>query len=66
MPANRLSNGTIEEIIRERGNTLLTVVYMTGSGKQRREERIRLVIGPRTIILNANGSTKTMTGTVIF
>ena len=55
MPANRLSNGTIEEIIRERGNTLLTVVYMTGSGKQRGEERIRLVIGPRTIILNANG-----------
>lgn len=55
MPANSLSNGTIEEITKEQGNTLLTVVYMTGRGNERREERIRLVIGPRTIILNANG-----------
>lgn len=55
MPANSLSNGTIEEITRERGNTLLTVGYMTGRGNQRREERIRLVAGPRTIILNVNG-----------
>lgn len=55
MPANSLSNGTIEDITRDRNNTLLTVVYMIGRGNQRREERIRLVVGPRTLILNANG-----------
>lgn len=55
MPANSLLNGTIEEITRNQENTLLTVRYVTGRGNQRREEQIRLAVGPRTIILNANG-----------
>ena len=55
MPTNNLSNGTIEEITRDERNTLVTVAYMEGRGSQRREERIRLVLGPRTLILNTNG-----------
>lgn len=55
MPIINISNGRIVEITRERGNTFVTVSYMTGSGGQRREETIRLVVGPRTVIVNRSG-----------
>lgn len=54
MPIN-ISNGTIEDIFSERGNTLVTVSYMDGSNNRRTEQTVRLVVGPHTIILNANG-----------
>lgn len=57
MPIINISNGRIVEITRERGNTFVTVSYMTGSGGQRREETIRLVVGPRTVIVNRSGVT---------
>ena len=56
MPVIPISNGIIEEISRERGNTFVTVTYGTGFGNQRNEQRIRLVVGPRTIIVNSNGT----------
>lgn len=55
MPFINISNGTIEEISTERGNRLVTVTYMDNSGNRRTEQTVRLVVGPRTIILNTNG-----------
>lgn len=55
MPVIHISNGTIEEISSERDNTLVTVTYMDGAGNRRTEQRVRLVAGPRTFILNSNG-----------
>ena len=53
-----ISNGRIDEISSERENTLVTVTYrgMTGGPNSRRNEQtVRLVVSPRTIILNTNG-----------
>ncbi len=55
MPITNISNGTIEEITREQGNTFVTVRYMGSSGGQRTEQTIRLVVGPRTIIVDRSG-----------
>lgn len=55
MPIFNISNGTIEEIARERDNTFITVSYMGSMGGQRGEQNIRLVVGPRTIIVDRNG-----------
>ena len=54
MPAIHISNGMIDEISTERGTTLVTVTYRSGSGNRRNEQTVRLVVGPRTIILNTN------------
>ena len=56
MPVIPISNGIIEEISRERGNTLVTVTHGTGPGNRRNEQTIRLVVGPRTLIVNSNGT----------
>ena len=56
MPVIPISNGIIEEISRERGNAFVTVTYSTGIGNQRNEQHIRLVVGPRTLIVNSNGT----------
>lgn len=56
MPVINISNGRIDEISRERGNTFVTVTYTTGSGNRRNEQTVRLVVGPRTIIVNTNGT----------
>lgn len=56
MPAINIANGTIDEISRDRGNTLATVSYLGGWGRRQTEETIRLVIGSRTLILNENGN----------
>ena len=55
MPVIRISNGTIEEIFNQRGTTFVTVTYREEQGNRREEQRVRLVIGPRTIILSRNG-----------
>ena len=55
MPVIRISNGTIEEISSERDTTFVTITYMEGSGNRRRLQTVRLVVRPRTIILNTNG-----------
>lgn len=55
MPVKRISGGTIEEISVQRGTTFVTVTYREGPENRRTEQTVRLVIGPRTIILNTNG-----------
>lgn len=54
MPAINISNAVIEEISSERNTTFVTITYRDGPGNRGREQRVRLVIGPRTIILNQN------------
>lgn len=49
-----ISNGTINEISSERDTTFVTVTYMGGQRNRRTEQTVRLVVRPRTIILNAN------------
>lgn len=56
MPAINITNGTIENISSERGNTFVTVTYMSRQDNRRNEQTVRLVVGPRTIILNTNGT----------
>jgi len=55
MPVTHLTNGTIENITAERGTTLALVTYMGRLGNQRDEQTVRLVVGPRTVILNTRG-----------
>lgn len=49
MPVTNITNGTIEYISTERGTTFVTVGSMDG-------QTVRLVVRPRTIILNTNGN----------
>ena len=55
MPVTHITNGTIENISSERGNTFILVTYMGRLGNRREEQTVRLVVGPRTIVLNARG-----------
>lgn len=55
MPVINISNGTIIDISRDRGTTFITVTYMDRPGNRRNEQTVRLVINPRTVILNTNG-----------
>lgn len=59
MPVTHITNGTIENISSERGNTFVLVTYMDGRSNRRDEQTVRLVVGPRTIILNARGEAVT-------
>lgn len=56
MPVMNITNATIEDITSERNTTFVTVTYTSREGNRRNEQTVRLVVGPRTIILNANGS----------
>ena len=56
MPVINISNGTIIDISRERGTTFVTVTYMETNRGRRNEQTVRLVITPRTVILNTNGA----------
>lgn len=56
MPVINISNGRIINISSERDNTFVTVTYRDGSGNRRNEQTAVLVVGLRTIILNANGN----------
>ena len=55
MPVNTISNGIITKISTDRRTTFVTVTYMEESGNRRREQTIRLVVEPRTVVLNTNG-----------
>lgn len=55
MPTINISNATIEDISSERDITYITVTYMDNRGNRRNEQTVRLVVRPRTIILNTNG-----------
>lgn len=55
MPVINISNGTIDEISKEQGTTFVTVTYLGGPRNRRMEQTVRLVVGPRTVILNPNG-----------
>lgn len=52
MLATNISNAAIEEIFQEQNDTFVTVSYMTGF---KTRQTVRLVVNPRTIILNTNG-----------
>lgn len=54
MPIN-IQNATIEEIFSERYTTFVTVVYREGAGGRRSDQRVRLIVRPRTTILDING-----------
>ncbi len=55
MPVINIINGVIQDITRERNNTFVTVAYRGSTGDRRGEQTVRLVVGPRTIIVNSNG-----------
>ena len=55
MPVMNIINAIIEDIASERGTTFVTIIYTARQGNRREEQTIRLVLRPRTIILNANG-----------
>lgn len=50
-----IANGTIIDIFTDRRTTFVTVSYHC-CPQTRREQTVRLVVGPRTIVLNANGN----------
>ena len=56
MPVMNITNAIIEDITSERDTTFVTVTYSSRQGNRRNEQTVRLVVGPRTIILNANGN----------
>ncbi len=56
MAVTRISNATIEEISQERNNTLVTAVYRDRKNNRGEDQRIRMVIGPGTVVVNMNGA----------
>ena len=60
MPVTNIANAVIQDITSERGTTFVTITYTARQGNQREEQTIRLVVRPRTIILNAYGSPATV------
>lgn len=56
MAVMNISNAIIEDITSEHNNTFVTVTYTARQNNRRNEQTVRLVVGPRTIILNANGN----------
>lgn len=56
MAVNRISNATIEEISRDRNNTLVTAVYRDRRNNRGEEQRIRMVVGPGTVVVNMEGN----------
>ena len=50
-----ISNGTIQDISFERDTSFVTVSYRDEQSSQGNEQTIRLVVRPRTVILNPNG-----------
>lgn len=55
MAVTRISNATIEEISKERNNTLVTAVYRDRRNNRGEEQRIRMVVGPGTVVVNMEG-----------
>ena len=55
MPVINIINGVIQDISREGDTSFVTVSYRSGRGDRRGEQTVRLVVGPRTVIVNSNG-----------
>lgn len=55
MAVNRISNATIEEISRDRNNTLVTAVYRDRRNNRGEEQRIRMVVSPATVVVTTEG-----------
>ena len=55
MPVISVSDATIVDISSERNTTFVTITYREGMGNRRDEQTVRLVVGPRTVILSNNG-----------
>lgn len=53
---NTINRGRIEDISRDNRNTLITVVYGRGAGRDRMEERLRMVVSNRTLIFDEFGN----------
>lgn len=51
-----INRGRIENITRDTRNTLVTISYSRGGGRDRNEERLRMVVNNRTIILDEFGN----------
>ena len=56
MAVTRISNATIEEISQDRNNTLVTAVYRDRRNNRGEDQRIRMVVGPGTVVVNMNGA----------
>lgn len=56
MAVINITNAVIRDITSEQGTTYVTITYTSRQQNQRNEQTLRLVVRPRTIILNANGS----------
>ena len=56
MAVNRISNATIEEISKERNNTLVTAVYRDRRNNRGEEQRVRMVVGPATVVVKMDGT----------
>lgn len=56
MPVIHIQNGTIREISSDRNTTFVTITYSGCQCDRRNDETVRLVVGPRTTILNRNGA----------
>lgn len=52
-----INRGRIENITNDNRNTLITVVYARGQGRDRIDERIRMVVNNRTLIFDEFGNT---------
>lgn len=55
--AINITNGIIDEISRDRGNTLVTVTYSDCVNCRHSEQTVRLVVNNNTLILEENGNT---------
>ena len=51
-----ISNGRIENIDRQRNNTLVTISYTDNKKRSRERQTVRLVVSNRTVILDENGN----------
>ncbi len=49
-----IANGIIDEISSDRNSTLITVTYTDNFGNRGNTQTVRLVVGPRTIILDSD------------
>lgn len=51
-----ISNGLIEDIDSDRNNTLVTISYTECANCNRRDQRVRLVVGNNTVIFDESGN----------
>lgn len=59
MAVINITNAVVQDITSERGTTFVTITYTSRQGNQRDEQTVTLIVRPRTIILNTNGSSVT-------